>query len=124
MKLPRERARGRKRRPRTDPRGQPTDLNESANSQIHLCPGFPRCSVMKNPPHRTRELDPWVRKTPWRRAVQPAPVVLPGKPMDRGAWRATVHGVRKDSNTIEQLNMHAHSEPPAGVSHQRTFWRC
>ena len=27
-----------------------------------------------------RELDPWVGKTPWRRAWQPAPVSLPGGP--------------------------------------------
>ena len=25
-------------------------------------------------------------------------------PMDRGAWRATVHGVTKESDTAEQLN--------------------
>ena len=50
-----------------------------ACSQKHLCLGFPGCPVMKNPPHRTRGLDPWVRKTPWRRAGQPTPVVLPGK---------------------------------------------
>ena len=25
-------------------------------------------------------LDPWVRKTPWRRAWQPTPVFLPGEP--------------------------------------------
>ena len=25
-------------------------------------------------------------------------------PMDKGAWRATVHGVAKKSNTTEQLN--------------------
>ena len=24
--------------------------------------------------------------------------------MDRGAWRATVHGAAKESNTTEQLN--------------------
>ena len=27
-----------------------------------------------------------------------------GNPMDRGAWRATVHGVTKKSDTTEQLN--------------------
>ena len=32
----------------------------------------------------------WVGKIPWRRAWQPTPGFLP---KDRGAWRATVHGV-------------------------------
>ena len=27
-----------------------------------------------------------------------------GNPMDRGAWRATVHGVTKESDVTEQLN--------------------
>ena len=27
-----------------------------------------------------------------------------GNPMDRGAWRATVHGVAKELDTTEQLN--------------------
>ena len=28
--------------------------------------------------------------------------------MDRGAWRATVHGVAKESDTAEQLSVHTH----------------
>ena len=28
--------------------------------------------------------------------------------MDRGAWRAAVHGVTKESDTTEQLSMHTH----------------
>ena len=30
--------------------------------------------------HRRCGFDPWVRKIPWRRKWQPAPVFLPGKP--------------------------------------------
>ena len=41
----------------------------------------------------------WVRspgqKDPWRRKRQLTPVFLPGNSMDRGAWRATAHGVTK-----------------------------
>ena len=32
-----------------------------------------------------RGLDPWVWKTPWRRAWQPAPVFLPGESQGRGS---------------------------------------
>ena len=38
------------------------------------------------------------------RAWLPTPVFFPGNPMDRGAWRATVHGVTKESDMTEQLN--------------------
>ena len=44
-------------------------------------------------PCRRHGFDPGVRKIPWRRKWQPTPVFLPGKPMDRGAQQATVHGV-------------------------------
>ena len=27
----------------------------------------------------SRDVDPWVRKVPWRRAWQPTPVLLPGE---------------------------------------------
>ena len=36
----------------------------------------------------------------WRRKWQPTPVFLRGNPMVRGAWRATVHGVVKESDTL------------------------
>ena len=31
------------------------------------------------------------------------------KPMDRGAWQATVHGVTKGSEKTERLSMHTHT---------------
>jgi hypothetical protein len=34
-----------------------------------------------------RQLDPWVRKIPWRRAWQPTPIVLPG---ESHGWRSLV----------------------------------
>ena len=41
----------------------------------------------------------WVRylggEYPWRRKCQPTPVFLPKIPMDRGAWRAAVHGISR-----------------------------
>ena len=46
--------------------------------------GFPGGSGVKNLPAkpeipRRRGLDPWVRKIPWRKKWEPAPVFLPGK---------------------------------------------
>ena len=39
--------------------------------------------------------DPWIGKIPWRREWQPIPVFFLENSMDRGAWRATVHGLAK-----------------------------
>ena len=48
--------------------------------------------------------DPWVAKTPWSRKWQPTTVFLPGKFHDRGAWRATVHGVAKSQTRLSAHN--------------------
>ena len=40
---------------------------------------------------------------PWRRKWQPIPVFLPGNPMDRGAWKATVHGVAKSRTRLSDF---------------------
>ena len=53
--------------------------------------GLPGGSVVK-------EADPWVRRIPWRRKWQPNLVLLLGNSMDRGAWRAIVHRVTKESD--------------------------
>ena len=37
----------------------------------------------------------WVRKTLWRREWLPTPVFLPGESVERGVWRAIVHGAAK-----------------------------
>ena len=68
------------------------------NQEERLYLGFPVASVVKNPPtnagrYKRCGFDPWVGKIPWKRAGRPTPVFLPGESMDRGAWRATVHGV-------------------------------
>ena len=36
--------------------------------------------------------------------MAPTPAVLPGKPMDRGAPRATVDGIAKESDMTQQQN--------------------
>ena len=48
-------------------------------------------------------LNPWVRKISWRRKWQPTPAFLPGKSMDGGAWRATVHGVTKSRTQLSDF---------------------
>ena len=77
---------------------------------ITNCTGLPRwCSGKESScqcrRHRRCGFSPWVRKIPWSRKWQPAPVFLPGKfhgqysclenSMDRGAWQTTVPGVAK-----------------------------
>ena len=54
---------------------------------------------------RRHGFDPWVGKIPWRRTWQPTPVFwrILENSMDRGAWRATVHGAAKSQT---QLSMH------------------
>ena len=59
--------------------------------------------------YRRRGSNPWVGKIPWRRNW--------GDPMDRGAWRATVHGVARvwhDWATEQQQQNCRHR--PQGVS--------
>ena len=63
--------------------------------------------VVKNPAANAGDV-PWVGKIPWRRKWQPIPVFLPGEPMDRGAWQATVHGVTKNQTRLERLSTHTH----------------
>ena len=60
--------------------------------------GLPRCLSGKESAcqcQRCKRLgfDPWVRKNPWRRKLQPTPVFLSGNTKGRGAWWASVHRV-------------------------------
>ena len=70
------------------------------------------------------------QENPWRRKWQPAPVFLPGESHDRGAWRATVHGVAKELDTTERMcthththtHAHAHAHKHLGLGKGRTHW--
>ena len=57
----------------------------------------PTCQCRRGKRHG---FSPWVGRIPWRRAWQLTPVLLPGNPIDRGAWWATVHSV-SESNMIK-----------------------
>ena len=68
--------------------------------------GFPGASVVKNLPARQETWAPWIRKIPWRRKWQPAPVFLPGEfHGQRSLVRYSSWGC-KESNITEWLNMH------------------
>ena len=52
-------------------------------------------------------LNPWVRKIPWRRAWQPTPILLPGKPHgQRSLVGYIVHRVAKSQIQLKLLNAH------------------
>ena len=53
--------------------------------------------------------DPWVGKIPWKRKWNPLQYFCLENPSDRGTWQATVHGVSKELDITEQLNMHRHT---------------
>ena len=77
--------------------------------------GFPGVASVKETASQCRrqrlEWDPWVRKIPWSRKWQHTPVFFPGKPMGRGAWRATVHGVVKSQTRVSNWT-HIHKLKP------------
>ena len=54
--------------------------------------------------------DPWAGKIPWRRKGNPLQYSFLENPRDRGAWRATVHGVT-ELDTTEGLTVHFTSGP-------------
>ena len=65
-------------------------------------------------PEQAVGLGAWAGKIPWRRARQPTQYSCPEDPMDRGAWRVTVHGVTKSLTRPKRLSTHtAHSSWPA-----------
>ena len=89
--------------------------------------GFPGGASGKEPAYQCRRhkrcgFNPWVGKVPWRRAWQSTLVFLPGEPMDRGAWRATVHRVTKSWTWLKGLSRQVGvSDHVEGVT-QRAAW--
>ena len=49
---------------------------------------------------------PGLGRSPGGGNVNPLQSSCLENPLDRGAWRATVHGVRKESDTTERLSGH------------------
>ena len=76
---------------------------------FNLCPtviiGLPRWLNDEDSylPSKRSRLDPWVRKIQLRKGEgngNPLQYSCLGNPMDRGAWRATVHGVSKSQTRL------------------------
>ena len=67
--------------------------------------------MVKKPPAsagnvKRRGLDPWVGKIPWRRKLQPTPVLLPGKSHGRRSLVGCRPWGLEESDTTEQLPFH------------------
>ena len=71
--------------------------------------GFPGGSVVQNPSANAGDagFKLSIGKVPWRRKQLPTPAFLPGEPMDRGAWWATVPRVAKSPTQLKRLSMRA-----------------
>ena len=82
--------------------------------------GFPGGASGKEPAWegrrcKTRELDPWVRKTPWRRAWQPTPVFLAGESHWQEAGRLWSIGSLRIRHNWSDLVQHAPAEKDSGM---------
>ena len=71
--------------------------------------GFPRWlsdkeSACRCRRHRRHEFNPWVRKIPWRRTWQPAPVFLPGESHGQKSLAGYSPWGRKELDTTERLS--------------------
>ena len=83
-------------------------VRENVGSATLLLKSSLAGSVVKNSPANVgnASLIPWSGKSPGEGNGNTLQYSCLGNPMDRGAWRATVHGVAKELDTTE------HSLPP------------
>ena len=70
--------------------------------------GFPGGSVVKNLPANAGNAGwiPGLERSPGKGNVNPTPVFCLENPMDRGAWRATVHGITKSRTRLSDFHFH------------------
>ena len=81
--------------------------------------GLPGSSVVKNPPNAGGGGGwgwgsiPWLGRSPGEGSGHPLQYSCLGNPMDRGAWRATVHGVARADHDWKttSVGLRAHSIP-------------
>ena len=74
--------------------------------------------------HKKCGFDPWIRKIPWRRAWQPAPIFLPGESHWNRRLRAAVHGVTESQTRLEQRSSQAPSVTPLLFGWVSSFVPC
>ena len=62
--------------------------------------------MIKNPPANAGDMSsiPGLGRSPGEGHGNPLQYPCLENPKDRGAWQATVHGVTKESDTVELLN--------------------
>ena len=84
------------------------------SASIYLSPSGKESAFQCRRSRRCR-FDTWVEEIPWRRAWQLTPVFLPGVSMDRGAWRATIHGVTKNRTQLSVHTPHTHTHTPVYI---------
>ena len=78
-------------------------------SRLSLVKALEVAPEIKNPPTNARDIRDGLEKSRWRRAWQPTQVYsCLENPMDRGAWRDTVHRVAKGQIGLKWLSTHAH----------------
>ena len=75
--------------------------------------GVPSGSMVKNPSANAGDTEdvgsiPGLGRSPGGGNGNPLHYSCLGNPMDRGVWRAIVHGVAKDSDMTQQLKPHHH----------------
>ena len=90
------------------------------NPELIMWFGLPRWPSGKESACQCKrhEFDPWIGKIPWSGNGSPLQYSYLENPMDRGAWRATVHGVAKSQT---QLSAHTHCVI-CPRSHRRNVW--
>ena len=74
--------------------------------------GFPGGSGAKNPSADAGDVGsiPGSGRAPGEGNGNPLQFSCLEKPMDRGAWQVTVHGVAKSSDITERLSMHTETQ--------------
>ena len=79
--------------------------------------------MVKNLSVDARDVNPWVRKIPWRRHGNPLQYSCLENPMDREAWWATVQRVAHSQTQLKQLSKsvctHTHMHNGILLSHNK-----
>ena len=83
-------------------------------TRIYTYTGFPGGTVVKNMPANagdTRDMGsmPGSERSPGGGTGTPLQYSCLGNPMDRGTWRATVHGVTKSQTGLKRLSVRLHT---------------